>query len=183
MCHFTFFEGAPGHHFQLAIQQELEGIPEFRKYGGYSAYAEGWALYSELLAWEMGLYEGLPLRDFGRLSEEMKRAVRLVVDTGMHAMGWSREQCIAYMTANTPMAPADIERQIERYFVLPGQALSYKIGMITIQDLRDRARDALGEDFDIRTFHDVVLKNGAMPMAILQQVVDQYIASAGGEAG
>ena len=183
MNSLAYHEGAPGHHFQLAIQQELEGIPEFRKYGGYSAYAEGWALYSELLAWEMGLYEGLPLRDFGRLSEEMKRAVRLVVDTGMHAMGWSREQCIAYMTANTPMAPADIERQIERYFVLPGQALSYKIGMITIQDLRDRARDALGEDFDIRTFHDVVLKNGAMPMAILEQVVDQYIESAGGEAG
>ena len=180
MNSLAYHEGAPGHHFQLAIQQELDDVPEFRKYGGYSAYSEGWALYSELLAKEMGLYEGLPIRDFGRLSEEMKRAVRLVVDTGMHAKQWTREECIAYMTDNTPMAPADIERQIERYFVMPGQALSYKIGMITIQDLRARAMEALGDDFDIRDFHDVVLKNGAMPMAILEQVVDEYIDAAQG---
>ena len=180
MNSLAYHEGAPGHHFQLAIQQELGGVPEFRKYGGYSAYSEGWALYSELLAKEMGLYEGLPLRDFGRLSEEMKRAVRLVVDTGMHSKRWTREESIAYMTENTPMAPADIERQIERYFVMPGQALSYKIGMITIQELRARAQEALGDDFDIRDFHDVVLKNGAMPMAILEQVVDEYIAGASG---
>ncbi len=180
MNSLAYHEGAPGHHFQLAIQQELDGVPEFRKYGGYSAYSEGWALYSELLAKEMGLYEGLLLRDFGRLSEEMKRAVRLVVDTGMHSKQWTREESIAYMTENTPMAPADIERQIERYFVMPGQALSYKIGMITIQELRARAQEALGDDFDIRDFHDVVLKNGAMPMAILEQVVDEYIAGASG---
>ena len=117
--------------------------------------------------------------DFGRLAEEMKRAVRLVVDTGMHAMEWPLEQSITYMTENTPMAPADIERQIKRYYVIPGQALSYKIGMITILDLREKAREALGDDFDIRKFHDVVLKNGAMPMAILEQVVDDWIAAGG----
>ena len=179
MNSLAYHEGAPGHHFQLAIQQELEGVPEFRKYASYSAYSEGWALYSERLAWEAGLYGGLPMRDFGRLAEEMKRAVRLVVDTGMHARQWPLEKSIAYMTENTPMAPADIERQIKRYYVVPGQALSYKIGMLTIQDLRERARQALGAGFDIRAFHDVVLKNGAMPMSVLERVVDDYIASAG----
>jgi uncharacterized protein (DUF885 family) len=177
MNSLAYHEGAPGHHFQLAIQQELEGVPEFRKFYGYSAYSEGWALYAERLAWEAGLYKGLPMRDFGRLAEEMKRAVRLVVDTGMHAKQWRLEQSIAYMTENTPMAPADIERQIQRYYVTPGQALSYKIGMLTLLDLRERARQALGDDFDIRAFHDVVLKNGAMPMAILEQVVDEYVAA------
>ncbi|MDZ4730052.1 MAG: DUF885 domain-containing protein [Xanthomonadales bacterium] len=177
MNSLAYHEGAPGHHFQLAIQQELEGVPEFRKYDGYSAYWEGWALYTERLAFEAGLYAGLPMRNFGRLSEEMKRAVRLVVDTGMHAKRWTREECIAYMTANTPMAPADIERQIERYFVYPGQALSYKIGMQTILELRERAQAALGDDFDIREFHDLVLKNGAMPMEILGQVIDASITA------
>jgi uncharacterized protein (DUF885 family) len=177
MNSLAYHEGAPGHHFQLAIQQELEGVPEFRKFEGYSAYWEGWALYAERLAFEAGLYEGLPMRNFGRLSEEMKRAVRLVVDTGMHAKRWTREQCIAYMTANTPMAPDDIERQIERYFVMPGQALSYKVGMEAILELRARAQAALGDEFDIREFHDIVLKNGAMPMEILGQVVDATIAS------
>jgi uncharacterized protein (DUF885 family) len=176
MNSLAYHEGAPGHHFQIAVQQELEGIPEFRKFGGYSAYSEGWALYAERLAFEAGLYEGLPMRNFGRLSEEMKRAVRLVVDTGMHAKQWPLEQSIQYMTDNTPMAPADIERQIKRYYVLPGQALSYKVGMLTILDLRQRAKDQLGEQFDIREFHDVVLKNGAMPMEVLEQVVDNYIS-------
>jgi len=175
MNSLAYHEGAPGHHFQLAIQQELEGVPEFRKYLSYSAYSEGWALYAERVAFEAGLYEGLPLRNFGRLAEEMKRAVRLVVDTGMHSLGWTRAQCIDYMTANTPMAPADIERQIERYFVWPGQALSYKIGMLTLLDLREGARAALGDAFDIREFHDVVLKNSAMPMEILAQAVEEYI--------
>jgi uncharacterized protein (DUF885 family) len=118
------------------------------------------------------------MRDFGRLAEEMKRAVRLVVDTGMHSKRWPLEKSIAYMTENTPMAPADIERQIKRYYVMPAQALSYKIGMLTILSLRDRASQALGEKFDIRAFHDVVLKNGAMPMSILEQVVGEYIAEA-----
>jgi uncharacterized protein (DUF885 family) len=177
MNSLAYHEGAPGHHFQLAIQQELQGVPEFRKYRSYGVYTEGWALYAERLAFEAGLYEDLPMRNFGRLSEEMKRAVRLVVDSGMHSKRWTREQCIEYMTANTPMAPADIERQIERYFVDPGQALSYKVGMITILELRERAKSALGEDFDVREFHDAVLKNGAVPLEILEQVVDGYIAA------
>ncbi len=178
MNSLAYHEGAPGHHFQLAIQQELQGLPQFRLYGGYSAYSEGWALYSERLAFEAGLYEGMPMRDFGRLSEEMKRAVRLVVDTGMHAMQWPLEKSIAYMTDNTPMAPADIKRQIERYYVYPGQALSYKVGMQKILELRQQAQDALGEDFDIRRFHDVVLKNGAMPLQILEEVMHQDIEAA-----
>ena len=173
----AYHEGAPGHHFQIAIQQELEGIPQFRRFGGYSAYSEGWALYSEQLAFEAGLYEGLPMRNFGRLAEEMKRAVRLVVDTGMHAKQWPLEQSIAYMTDNTPMATDDIERQIKRYYVLPGQALSYKIGMLTILELRQRAEQQLGEKYDIREFHDAVLKNGAVPMQILEDVIDAYIKS------
>ena len=175
MNSLAYHEGAPGHHFQIAIQQELQGIPKFRLYGGYSAYSEGWALYSELLAYEAGLYEGMPMRNFGRLAEEMKRAVRLVVDTGMHHKQWPLEQSIEYMTANTPMAPADIERQIKRYYVLPGQALSYKVGMLTILELRERAMEQLGDAFDIREFHDAVLKNGAVPMQVLQEVIDAYI--------
>ena len=177
MNSLAYHEGAPGHHFQIAIQQELQGIPKFRMFGGYSAYSEGWALYSERLAWEAGLYQGMPMRNFGRLAEEMKRAVRLVVDTGMHAKQWPLEKSIAYMTANTPMAPADIERQIKRYYVLPGQALSYKVGMLTILELRQRAENELGEDYDIREFHDAVLKNGAVPMQILEEVIDAYIKS------
>ena len=177
MNSLAYHEGAPGHHFQLAIQQELQDIPQFRLFGGYSAYSEGWALYSERLAYEAGLYEGMPMRNFGRLAEEMKRAVRLVVDTGMHAKHWPLEKSIEYMTTNTPMAPADIERQIKRYYVMPGQALSYKIGMMTILELRQRAEEALGEDFDIREFHDVVLKNGAMPMQVLEEVINTYIKS------
>lgn len=173
----AYHEGAPGHHFQIAIQQELQDIPQFRRFGGYSAYSEGWALYSERLAFEAGLYEGLPMRNFGRLAEEMKRAVRLVVDSGMHARQWPLEQSIAYMTDNTPMATDDIERQIKRYYVLPGQALSYKVGMLTILELRQRAEEQLGEKYDIREFHDVVLKNGAVPMNVLEDVVDAYIKS------
>jgi uncharacterized protein (DUF885 family) len=176
MNSLAYHEGAPGHHFQLAIQQELDGVPEFRKHEGYSAYWEGWALYSERVAFEAGLYEGLPMRNFGRLSEEMKRAVRLVVDTGMHAKRWTREECIAYMTANTPMAPADIERQIERYFVYPGQALSYKMGMQAILQQRERLQGARGQQFDIREFHDLVLKNGAMPLDVFAQLIDDAIA-------
>jgi len=175
MNSLAYHEGAPGHHFQIAIQQELQGLPKFRLYGRFSAYSEGWALYAERLAWEAGLYDGMPMRDFGRLAEEMKRAVRLVVDTGAHYKRWPLEQSIAYMTDNTPMAPADIERQVMRYYVLPGQALSYKVGMLTILDLRERAMEQLGEDFDIREFHDAVLKNGAVPMEILDGIIDEYI--------
>lgn len=177
MNSLAYHEGAPGHHFQIAIQQELQGIPQFRLFGGYSAYSEGWALYSERLAWEAGLYQDMPMRNFGRLAEEMKRAVRLVVDTGMHAKRWPLEQSIEYMTANTPMATADIERQIKRYYVIPGQALSYKVGMLTILELRKRAEQQLGDAYDIREFHDAVLKNGAVPMQVLEQVIEAYIKS------
>ena len=182
MNSLAYHEGAPGHHFQIAIQQELQGIPKFRMFGGYSAYSEGWALYSERLAYEAGLYEGMLMRNFGRLAEEMKRAVRLVVDTGMHAKKWPLEQSIAYMTENTPMATADIERQIKRYYVMPGQALSYKIGMLTILELRQRAEQELGEDYDIREFHDAVLKNGPVPMDVLEDVIDNYIQSKKGSS-
>jgi uncharacterized protein (DUF885 family) len=175
MNSLAYHEGAPGHHFQIAIQQELQGLPKFRLYGRFSAYSEGWALYAERLAFEAGLYEGMPMRNFGRLAEEMKRAVRLVIDTGAHYKRWPLEQSIAYMTDNTPMAPADIERQVMRYYVLPGQALSYKVGMLTILDLRERARGQLGEDYDIREFHDAVLKNGAVPMQVLEGIIDDYI--------
>ena len=177
MNSLAYHEGAPGHHFQIAIQQELKDIPKFRMFGGYSAYSEGWALYAERLAYEAGLYEGMPMRNFGRLAEEMKRAVRLVVDTGMHARQWPLEKSIEYMTANTPMAPADIERQIKRYYVLPGQALSYKVGMLTILELRQRAEQQLAEDYDIREFHDAVLKNGPVPMQVLQELIETYIKS------
>jgi uncharacterized protein (DUF885 family) len=175
MNSLAYHEGAPGHHFQIAIQQELQGLPSFRLYGRFSAYSEGWALYAERLAYEAGLYADMPMRNFGRLTEEMKRAVRLVVDTGAHFKRWPLEQSIAYMTANTPMAEADIERQVMRYYVVPGQALSYKVGMLTILDLRRRAEEQLGEDYDIREFHDAVLKNGAVPMQVLQEVIDHYI--------
>lgn len=171
MDSLAYHEGAPGHHFQLAIQQELTDIPRFRRFGGYTVYSEGWALYAERLAFEMGLYEGKPLRNFGRLSEEMKRAVRLVVDTGIHARRWTRDEAIAYMRNNTPMAEADIVRQIDRYIVNPGQALAYKVGMMRILDLRQQAMVALGDDFDIREFHDVVLRNGAVPIPILERLV------------
>jgi len=177
MNSLAYHEGAPGHHFQLAIQQELQGLPQFRLFGNFSSYTEGWALYAERLAYEAGLYDGLPMRNFGRLAEEMKRAVRLVVDTGMHYKHWPLEQSIGYMTANTPMAPADIERQITRYYVIPGQALAYKVGMLTILALRQRAEEQLGERFDIREFHDAVLKNGAVPMQVLEDVIDNYITA------
>ena len=171
MNSLAYHEGAPGHHFQLAIQQELSDIPLFRRFGGFTVYSEGWALYAERLALEMGLYEGKPLRNFGRLSEEMKRAVRLVVDTGIHSKRWTRDEAIAYMRDNTPMADADIVRQIDRYIVNPGQALAYKVGMLRILELREQAMAALGDDFDISEFHDVVLRNGAVPVPILERLV------------
>ena len=171
MNSLAYHEGAPGHHFQLAIQQELSDIPLFRRFGGFTVYSEGWALYAERLALEMGLYEGKPLRNFGRLSEEMKRAVRLVVDTGIHSKRWTRDEAIAYMRDNTPMADADIVRQIDRYIVNPGQALAYKVGMLRILELRTQAMAALGDDFDISEFHDVVLRNGAVPVPILERLV------------
>lgn len=172
----AYHEGAPGHHFQIAIQQELEGVPTFQKFAFFGAYAEGWGLYSERLAKEQGRFTD-PMQDFGRLQNEMLRAARLVVDTGVHSKKWSREKAIQFMLDNNPMTEEEVAKEIERYIDLPGQALSYKIGMIKILELRDKAKEELGDDFDIREFHDVVLKNGAVALPILEELIDGYIAS------
>jgi len=172
----AYHEGAPGHHFQIAIQQELEGVPTFQKFAYFGSYVEGWGLYAERLAKEEGRFTD-PMQDFGRLQNEMLRAARLVVDTGAHAKKWTREQMIDYMLANNPMKEEEATKEVERYIDNPGQALSYKIGMIKILDLRERAKRELGPKFDIRDFHDVVLKNGAVSLTILEQLVDDYIAA------
>lgn len=171
----AYHEGIPGHHMQIAIAQELDSIPKFRKFGGYTAYVEGWGLYTELLPKDMGMYQD-PYSDFGRLAMELWRACRLVVDTGIHAKKWTREQAIQYLVDNTPNAPTEAVNAIERYIVMPSQATAYKIGMIKLVQLRDKAKTALGDKFDIRDYHDVVLKNGAVPLDVLEQLVDQYIA-------
>jgi uncharacterized protein (DUF885 family) len=167
----------PGHHFQIALAQELEGLPKFRKYSGYGAFTEGWALYAEQLAREMGFYDD-PLHNFGRLQNELWRAARLVLDTGIHAKRWTREHSIAYFLENTPLSEGDIVTEVERFFVNPGQALGYKMGMLKILELRERAREALGEAFDIREFHDAVIGAGSLPLAVLEQQVARYIATA-----
>ena len=172
----AYHEGAPGHHFQIAIQQELESVPTFQKFAFFGAYVEGWGLYAERLAKEEGRFTD-PMQDFGRLQNEMLRACRLVVDTGAHAKQWTREQMIEYMTSNNPMTVEDATKETERYIDNPGQALSYKIGMIKILELRDRAKKQLGPKFDIRDFHDVVLKNGAVPLPVLDGLVNDYIAA------
>jgi uncharacterized protein (DUF885 family) len=170
----AYHEGIPGHHMQLAIAQELEGIPKFRRFGGYTAYTEGWGLYSEFVPKEIGLYQD-PYSDFGRLAMELWRACRLVVDTGIHAMKWTREQGIDYYVSNTPNPKPDAVKMVERHIVMPGQATAYKIGMLKILELREKAKTALGDKFDIREYHDVVLKNGPVPLNILEDYVDQYI--------
>ena len=172
----AYHEGAPGHHFQLAIQQELTGVPMFQKFAFFGAYSEGWGLYAERLAKEQGRFTD-PMQDFGRLHNEIWRSIRLVVDTGIHSKKWSREKAIAYMIENSPITEVDATKEVERYVDLPGQALSYKVGMIKILELRTKAREELGEDFDIREFHDVVLKNGAVALPILEELVDAYIES------
>jgi uncharacterized protein (DUF885 family) len=171
----AYHEAIPGHHFQIAIAQELKGLPMFRTLVPFTAYAEGWALYSERLAWEIG-FQKQPLDNLGRLRDEMLRAVRLVVDTGIHQKRWTREQAIAYMMEKTGMAEAEVVTEIERYFVDPGQALAYTVGMNKILELRDRAKTRLGAKYDIRDFHAVVLKNGALPLTLLERVVDEMIA-------
>ena len=173
----AYHEANPGHHMQVSIAQELEGVPKFRSQGGFiSAFGEGWALYSELLAKEMGGYED-PYSDFGRLSSEIWRAIRLVVDTGIHAKGWSEEEAVQYALENSPNPETAVRSEVQRYYVLPGQATSYKIGMIKIQELRAKAEEELGDDFDIRGFHDTVLGGGAVPLSILEKRVDNWIAS------
>lgn len=170
----AYHEAIPGHHFQIAIQTELTGLPMFRNFLRFTSYSEGWALYAERLAWEYG-YQQEPFGNLGRLQAELMRAVRLVVDTGIHHKRWSREQAIKYMVTATGIALSDVESEIERYIVWPGQALAYKVGMLKILELRQKAQDQLGQRFDIRQFHNVVLKNGPVPLVILEELVDDYI--------
>jgi uncharacterized protein (DUF885 family) len=170
----AYHEGIPGHHFQVAIAMELEDMPLIRRMSPFTAYTEGWALYAERVAWEQGFQKN-PADNIGRLAAELFRAVRLVVDTGIHEKRWTREQAIEYMLANVGMAESDAIAEVERYIVMPGQATAYKVGMIKILELRQKAKDALGEKFDIREFHDVVLKNGAVPLGMLEQIIDSWI--------
>lgn len=170
----AYHEAVPGHHFQIAVQQELAHLPLFRRLRNYTAYAEGWALYAERLAWEQGFHSN-PYSDLGRLQAELFRAARLVVDTGLHYKRWSREQAIDYMVSVTGQPRTNMVAEVERYIVMPGQACAYKIGQLKILALREHARKTLGNDFDIRDFHDLVLQNGAMPLTILEQLVNEWI--------
>ena len=171
----TLHEAVPGHHLQGSIAQEMQNVPKFRNRIYISAFGEGWGLYSEYLGIEAGIYE-TPYQDFGRLTYEMWRACRLVVDTGMHAQGWSRQKAIDYLANNTALSLHNVQTEIDRYISWPGQALSYKIGELTIKRLRKQAEDALGEKFDLRDFHDQILKNGSMPLSMLEKIISQYIA-------
>jgi len=175
----SYHEGAPGHHFQIAYAQEIEGLPRFRRFGGYGAYAEGWGLYAEQLGKEMGFYQD-PYSDFGRLSTELWRAVRLVTDTGLHAKRWSREQAMDYFRQNSLLSERDIEKEVERYITNPGQATSYKIGELKIEALRHKAEMTLGDRFDIKDFHAVVLGSGSVPLDVLADQVEAWIAAGGG---
>lgn len=169
----SLHEAVPGHHFQIALAQELT-LPEFRKYGGFTAFTEGWGLYAESLGLDVGFYED-PYQNFGRLSYEMWRACRLVVDTGMHAKGWTRQEAIDFMAENTALSTHNITSEIDRYITWPGQALAYKIGELKMQELRQRAASKLGEEFDLRRFHDTLLENGGIPLSLLETKIDQWI--------
>ena len=174
----SYHEGAPGHHFQIALAQELPNVPKFRRFGGYGAYAEGWGLYAEGVGKEMGFYQD-PYSEFGMLSTQLWRAVRLVTDTGIHSKQWTREQAIQYFLQNALLSERDATKEVERYFNWPGQATSYMIGQLKILELRERARQALGPRFDIRDFHGVVLENGSVPLDVLDELVNAYIAAGG----
>ncbi|MCH1919311.1 DUF885 domain-containing protein [Shewanella sp. A3A] len=176
MTTLSLHEASPGHHFQISIKQELEHIPQFQRFGGYTAFEEGWALYAEYLGIEMGVFND-PYQYFGKLSDEMLRAMRLVVDTGMHAKHWTREQAIQYMKDNSPLAESDIIAEVERYMALPGQALSYKVGQLKILSLRHKAEQALGDKFDLKAFHDQMLTTGSLPLAVMEDKIDRWIAA------
>ncbi|WP_394229185.1 DUF885 domain-containing protein [Shewanella colwelliana] len=169
----AYHEGTPGHHMQIAIAQELENVPKFRKFGGYTAYIEGWGLYSEFFPKEMGLYQD-PYSDFGRLAMELWRSCRLVVDTGIHAKQWTRGQGINYYVENTPNAKSDAVKMVERHIVMPSQATAYKVGMLKILSIREQAKQAMGNKFDIRQFHTLLLKNGPLPLDVLEQEIMQW---------
>jgi uncharacterized protein (DUF885 family) len=169
-------EGAPGHHFQISLAQENEALPAFMRFGGNTAYVEGWALYAETLGYEMGYYKD-PIARMGTLSDEMLRAMRLVVDTGLHSKGWGRDQAIEYMLTNSDMGRTDATAEVERYIAIPSQALAYKIGALTIQRLRKKAEAEMGAKFDIRAFHDQVLGTGALPLAVLEDKINRWIAA------
>ncbi|MDF3019751.1 MAG: hypothetical protein K0Q92_1054 [Steroidobacteraceae bacterium] len=170
----SLHEAAPGHHFQISIQQELDGLPRFRRFNNYTSYAEGWALYAESLGKELGLFTD-PYQWYGRLSDEMLRAMRLVVDTGLHAKGWSREQAIKYMLDNSSLAESDVTAEVERYIVWPGQALGYKLGQLHMTALRAKAQKELGAAFDVREFHSQLLRDGAVPMDVLSAKIDRWL--------
>ena len=177
MKSLAYHEGIPGHHFQISIAQHLKNMPLIRQEPIYPAYAEGWALYAEHLAAEIGMYKNDPFGDIGRLEAELFRAARLVVDTGLHSKGWSREQAVTYMTGTTGMNETEVVSEVERYMGQPGQACAYKVGQLKILELRERAKAALGPKFDLKDFHAVVLENGAVPMTLLETIVNQWIAS------
>ena len=171
----AYHEGLPGHHMQISIAQELKDIPKFRTQAGFTAYSEGWALYSEALATEIpGTYQD-PYNRFGQLTSEIWRAIRLVVDTGLHSKGWTEQEAIDFFMENSPEPLESVVSEIQRYIVMPGQATSYKIGMLKIQELRKRAEESLGEKFSLKTFHDKILGGGALPLPLLEKVIDRWI--------
>jgi uncharacterized protein (DUF885 family) len=172
----AYHEGIPGHHLQISIAQELNGLPDFRKQEGYTAFVEGWALYSERLGKEVGFYQD-PYSDYGRLEADNWRAIRLVIDTGVHSQHWTRQQMVDFFHDHSGMDETTIQTETDRYIAWPGQALAYKIGQLKLLELRDRAKKALGGKFDLRAFHDELLDSGALPLDVLSDRIDAWIAS------